>query len=188
MSVGNSPIFPIDAAQSYPPRFSVTPRAGKITDEKQPSITIREADPRDHVSLRLLLNEAGIKASRKRVHQWLTYYRFTVWVAVRNLRHIVGLIVTDHNPAAQENRIIAIWVAPGYRRRRLGVRLLWYATLEQPDHPTTMVMNLEDRHETEGFLRRQGFKRDDSFTPDDRDPNETRWVHEPHTKHLRPSE
>ena len=172
----------MSAKDTYPPRFDWTPK--KPEDPKEsPRINIRESGTGDFESLYSLLNSDAVsmKVSRKRLAHWLKWFHYSVYVAVRNLRHIVGFVVAKHDPVTSENRLISIWVAPAYRRRKVATRLLWHSTLEQPDYPTIVLADLEDHFEFEGFLRHQGFIRDAQFIPDDQHANESRWTHKSHT-------
>lgn len=150
-----------ESGNPLPGRFDFS-KEKKSVDPEKLKIVFREAESQDWLPLKHIIEDSEFKWDEEEVQAWFSYYNFTIYLAVRNLRHIVGAVVTNHDPVREENQILFVWVAPKYRRRGIGTRLVGYSSLEQPDYPTSVAHNFEDRYELEGFFRHTGFKTDAS--------------------------
>jgi ribosomal protein S18 acetylase RimI-like enzyme len=151
----------------FPERWDYFPIDWK-DNNKIPPLTIREAAPSDTYAISVIEKsheEPG--ASLKRIYRWITTSLYSVWVAVRNHRHVTGYVVAKHDPVTRQSTILRIYVHPEARRQKIATRLMAMVSFEQPEYSLRVTRNFEEAYELEGFFRSLGFKRDDKFSNED---------------------
>lgn len=102
-------------------------------------VTIREAGAPD---LHTICDLFHVK--RTVAFKWLNFNGYVVRLAVRNLRYPVGAMVSEHKPSG--NRILRYFFSPVYSKTSPFIaKLLIAAALEQPEVPTQIDVDKEDR-------------------------------------------
>lgn len=74
--------------------------------------------------------------------KWVHSHGYSVWVATRNFRNPVGVVVCKHDP--DRNTILRYWNAELYDRVDFPTRLLLLAALEKPEVPTYITVATDD--------------------------------------------
>lgn len=95
------------------------------------SYSIREAGAPDYESIQGILRAAGRTSNPRVISKWLSQNCYSVRLAVRNSRHVVGMCVSRH--LACESSIQFLFVYPPYRSSGVEGRLVLLAACEVPE-------------------------------------------------------
>lgn len=118
-------------------------------------ITIREGTQADEFQIRAMLRLSDIRPSKKTLYRWLGHTEYLVSLAVRNMRNVVGLCVSETGPVGV--KILAVNVLPEYRHHPIDERLLILAMCELPERPARIRVSPDDLI-LQGRLRDYGWR------------------------------
>ena len=98
---------------------------------------IREAGTSDLVMLaRLTHTKLPVMA------RWLTQHGYSVWVATRNQRNTIAVIVARHGPI--ETTVLRFYCSPGYPLEPILAKFTLLLSVEMPEWQIVWTVNLED--------------------------------------------
>lgn len=128
----------------YDPRLDWHPGLAEVR-----TTTIREAQNSDFYTLKSRLH-----VNHKTLVKWLRFFGWTVRVAVRNERNVVGIVVAEHGD--DKTQVLRWWKSPRFEDPKFMRRLFALAAMEQPELPTQIEVRKEDK-ETESTIRHLGW-------------------------------
>jgi hypothetical protein len=115
------------------------------------SVTIRDAGASDRYVVRQRLH-----LSDKQFDRYVQFHGYQLNVAIRNARHLVGMMLSKHTPT--ENLILRYWADPLIRLRdKFTQRLVALVALERPELPSRFDVPAEDQL-TQALLSSLGWK------------------------------